>query len=247
MKKLFKLFAGIFAIGLFAFCFTGCANDSSSSGGGNNSAAKFISSDKNETVTFNTDNTFSVFSNEYSTTIASGTYDGDITKNSTSVSIKFTKWLNENTGKMDDVDISKTIDIQADGMFNLTVKEGVYSYKDTFTRVDGSSSSSSGSGNDSTNDSGSGSSSSLAGFTYISNEVSGSKVIITFKTSSTLKYKSYSTAYPDYAAEIDGTYSISGNLMTISLQDTPQPINVTTSDSWATFAVTGNYWVWTKQ
>ena len=96
---------------------------------------------------------------------------------------------------MDDVDISKTIDIQADGMFNLTVKEGVYSYKDTFTRVDGSSSSSSGSGNG-----GSGSSSSLAGFTYISNEVSGYKVIITFKTSSTLKYKSYATAYPDYAA-----------------------------------------------
>ena len=52
----------------------------------------------------------------------------------------------------------------------------------------------------------------------------------------------------DYAAEVDGTYSISGNSMTISLQgDTPQTMNVTTSDSWATFAVTGNSWVWTKQ
>lgn len=125
------------------------------------------------------------------------------------------------------------------GTVYLKISGGAFKFQDiSYGKKDTSS------GNSSSG--GSGGTSGLVGSTYLSNEVQNYKVQIEFKTTSTLLYTSWYKNAPEYKSTLNGTYTISGNTMTINLDDTEKTVMTpTTSDNWNTFSYYS--WVWTKQ
>ena len=227
MKKLLKLLA-MLAIGTFAFGMISCSNSSSSSDDEGTSVAVFVSSDELETVTFKSNNTFSVYSSDFNKTVASGTYEGDVSKDGETITVVFKKFMNMTNGNVDDVTISKTIKIENNGTLSIFVYEdGKYYYNDSFTRKT--------SNNNSSGNSGSGSDSNpFAGTTWKETEDDGE----TLKTNGetiTFAASGNTVTYTEYPYHIFN-YTINNLTATFFYNETPSNITFSIDSSDATTA-----------